>query len=592
MSLFVERRRPALSPDFLLRVLLAWVMIAALLIVTNLASIIAYRFPDPDDALRLVQVRDLLGGQAWFDLAQHRVDAPGGGVPMHWSRLVDLPVAIVILSLGWLIGQGPAEMVALIGIPILTFGIALLLAGRIAWRLVGDEATGFACLAMALSVPVIEQLRPMRIDHHGWQIVCALAVMNALMARRPIVGGWVAGVVMAVWLSISIEGLPLAAAVCGVTALRWLRDRHDSAWFVGTLQGLAAGSAVLFALTRGMADLSQYCDAISPAHIAAFAVGACGATIMARVEPLPRFAQISGFAIVAGVTFATLQGIAPGCAGDAFASLDPLVRTFWYNGVSEGLPIWHQSPGVALQIAIPPLVALVACLQLAARNGAWLRRWWLDYAIILFAAFVVSLFVARAGAVAGALAAVPLGWRIREWLRSARNLRRPGRRVLVMAGIALALLPAMPLTLLSMARPAQASSGDSPILASSCRIGTSADLLNELPRGEIFAPFDIGPELLLETDHTVVATSHHRGADAMRMTIAAFLGTPDAAHEALKARGTRYVAVCPSLNEPTRYRAAAPTGFMAHLLDGRAPAWLEPVSVPGDGQLNIWRIRD
>ena len=61
---------------------------------------------------------------------------------MHWSRLVDLPVAIVILSLGWLIGQGPAEMVALIGIPILTFGIALLLAGRIAWRLVGDEATG------------------------------------------------------------------------------------------------------------------------------------------------------------------------------------------------------------------------------------------------------------------------------------------------------------------------------------------------------------------------------------------------------------------------------------------------------------------
>ena len=212
MSLFVERRRPALSPDFLLRVLLAWVMIAALLIVTNLASIIAYRFPDPDDALRLVQVRDLLGGQAWFDLAQHRVDAPGGGVPMHWSRLVDLPVAIVILPLGWLIGQGPAEMVALIGIPILTFGIALLLAGRIAWRLVGDEATGFACLAMALSVPVIEQLRPMRIDHHGWQIVCALAVMNALMARRPIVGGWVAGVVMAVWLSISIEGLPLAAA--------------------------------------------------------------------------------------------------------------------------------------------------------------------------------------------------------------------------------------------------------------------------------------------------------------------------------------------------------------------------------------------
>jgi hypothetical protein len=37
-----------------------------------------------DDAMRLVEVRDLLAGQAWFDLTQHRLDPPQGSL-MHWS---------------------------------------------------------------------------------------------------------------------------------------------------------------------------------------------------------------------------------------------------------------------------------------------------------------------------------------------------------------------------------------------------------------------------------------------------------------------------------------------------------------------------
>ena len=35
------------------------------------------RLPDSDDAMRLVQVRDLLAGQGWFDMVQHRLMPPG-----------------------------------------------------------------------------------------------------------------------------------------------------------------------------------------------------------------------------------------------------------------------------------------------------------------------------------------------------------------------------------------------------------------------------------------------------------------------------------------------------------------------------------
>jgi hypothetical protein len=593
VTLFVERRRPAFTPELLLRVALAWAMIAALLLVTNLGAILAYRFPDPDDTLRLVQVRDLLAGQGWFDLTQHRVDAVNGGVPMHWSRLVDLPIAAVVLMLRGPLGQHGAETVALIVVPLITFGAALLLAGRIAWRLLGDEAASFACLAMALLVPLIQQLRPMRIDHHGWQIVCALAAVNGLMARTPRRGGWITGIALAGWLVISIEGLPLVAVFCGIAALRWLRDRHEAGWLTGLLQGLAAGSTLLFLATRGLPTGVTHCDAIGPAHLLAFGAAAVGVTVLARLEPLPRFAQIAGIAISGGFAAATLLSAAPQCAGGAFAEIDPLVARFWYQGVSEGLPVWRQDPALALQIVIPPLIGILACLQLAGRSSGWLRNWWHDYTVLLLGSLAIALFVARAGAVAGAIAAVPLGWQIREWLRSARTLRRPGRRALAFAAMVLALAPAMPLTLLAIAIPAHAAAAGNSASprVSSCSISDGAKVFGRLPRGEIMAPLDIGPQLLFETADTVVATGHHRGQRAMRVVIETFTGTPDHARAVLVERGTRYVAICPDLAEPGNYRAAAPSGLMASLLARRAPAWLEPVATAPDGSLQIWRVR-
>ena len=57
-----------------------------------------------DDAMRLVEVRDLIAGQGWFDLTQYRLDPPG--LPMHWSRVIDAPLAAIILMLRPLVGHG------------------------------------------------------------------------------------------------------------------------------------------------------------------------------------------------------------------------------------------------------------------------------------------------------------------------------------------------------------------------------------------------------------------------------------------------------------------------------------------------------
>ena len=263
---------------------------------------------------------------------------------------------------------------------------------------------------------------------------------------------------------------------------------------------------------------------------------------------------------------------------------------FSFSGIGASLPVWQQSPMLALQIVVPPLIALLATLQLAGKSAGWLRQWWQDYALLLIAALAVSLWTARAGAVAGALAAIPLGWQISQWIRNARNMRRPGKRVLALAGAALALLPAMPLTLLAIAMPAQASLGQMPKPTVSCNMKPLATMLTGAQAGEILAPVDLGAHLLGYTAHSVIAAPQHQSAAQMRQVQAIFTGDPSAAREMVRARGTAYVALCPGHTEPALYAAAAPRGLMAQLLDGNAPAWLKPISSAGTGGIQIWKI--
>ncbi len=592
--MLVDRRRRALPLDFLVRVGAAWAIVSALLLIINWSAISSNRFPDPDDVMRLVQVRDLIAGQNWFDVAQYRVDAPGGGVPMHWSRLIDLPIAFVIIILTPLIGASAAETAALVVVPLATLGLTMTLAARIAWRLMGDEEATLTSLIVAISVPALFQLGPMRIDHHGWQIVCALAAVNGLMARSPKVGGWVIGVALATWLSISIEGLPLAAVFFVVLALRWLRDRNARTWLVNAIQSFAIIGAVLFVGTRGFADLAIYCDAISPVHLAMFGWGAIVLTVLSRFEPAPRGVVFVGFAFAGGGALALLLTTAPQCAsGGGFSELDPIVAQYWHANVLEGMPIWRQSLTAALQYAVTPLIALIAAVNLRRKSHDWLSRFWGDYAIILATALLVSVFVSRAGAVAGVLGAPPLAWQLREWLRAIRLMDSPAPRMAAMTGVACALLPAFPAMLLTSAIPASASVLKAPASMgnpSQCSVRDAAEALAALPKGEIYAPLDISPELLLISDHTVIATGHHRGHESMRVLIETALGSNADARSTLQLRAVKYVALCSTLAEARMYARIAPESFMASLVTGTPPQWLAPVDVGDQNGLKVWRV--
>ncbi|UAB78550.1 hypothetical protein INR77_02100 [Erythrobacter sp. SCSIO 43205] len=589
-----ERRRTAFPLNFLIKAGIVWAFVSVLMIVANWSAITTLHMGDPDDVLRLIQVRDLLAGQSWFDVTQYRVDAPGGGVAMHWSRLVDVPLAIIILALSPIFGTAMAETIALVAVPLITMGCVMLLASRIAWRLWGDEEAIFTALIIVVSIPVLFQLSPLRIDHHGWQLVCALAAMNGLLARSPSRGGWIIGGALAFWLAISIEGLPLAAITFAVLGLRWLRDPASKDWAINAIQSLAVVSALLFLATRGIGDLASYCDAISPMHLAMFAWGVVVLTLLGRASKPSLGLTLTGFAVAGGGALTILFAQAPVCVtGGGFAQVDPLVAETWLTNVKEGRPLWEQALAIALQYLAAPLIGIYAAIQLARRFHDGLKPFWTDYALILGGALLVSIFVSRTGAVACVLASPLIGWQVRRWLKAIRKMNSPLPRMAAMIGVAFALLPAIPALILTSAMPLRASVGgaeDEPVRVADCRVQDTREALAKLPKGEIYAMMDIAPELLLVSDHTVLATGHHRGDAAMKVLIETALGTPDQARETLNERGTGYVAVCPALNEPRTYAQMAPDGFVAQLASGDAPQWLEPVAMPEDAGLKLWRV--
>jgi hypothetical protein len=77
--------------------------------------------------------------------------------------------------------------------------------------------------------------------------------------------------------------------------------------------------------------------------------------------------------------------------------------------------------------------------------------------MLMALAAALTVLDARIAAAACAFAAVPIGWQLREWIRAARNSRRTGRRALALTGVALALAPAMPLSLMVLAAPSYAA---------------------------------------------------------------------------------------------------------------------------------------
>ena len=239
-SSWTRWRDPGLALLLACALILGWT-------VRDWADLSRLRLPDTDDAMRLQQIRDWLGGQAFGDLAQHRLGPPPG-LEMHWSRLPDLVPGAILFLLTPLAGARFAELTAVIAWPGLLFVAALALTGAIARRLGAPSAT--AIVVAALAYPASSLFLPGRIDHHGFQLVLILCLVRALVGTGTLGGGVAAGLATVASLAIGLETAPLLAIGGGAAVALWIARRPGAQALL-----LGYGAALTLALAAAMALL-------------------------------------------------------------------------------------------------------------------------------------------------------------------------------------------------------------------------------------------------------------------------------------------------------------------------------------------------
>lgn len=571
-----------------------WLMLVLISLSSQYDAIARLSYPDPDDAMRLAQVRDLLAGQSWFDIQQYRVNPTEGGGLMHWSRFVDASIAGLILILQPLLGDTVGERWAVALQPQFLILPLFMFLGRILTLLGGRQLVVTGLLIAFTGVTFLQFFVPMRIDHHGWQLLLSVAMFWIALRPATFANGAAAAAIITLHSEISLEGLPYLVIFGALFAYDWLRDPAPRR-LAGFALGLTIFPAIwLLAMRGALSTFTVFCDSFSLPYVAAVAAAAAVVLIWIHAPAtLSRtiLRRVAGLIAASAVGVAVFILIGKPCLAGPFGALDPLVRHYWYDMVFEGRPIWTQQAPYAMLYLAPTLVGLGALAWgwRQSRGDVFAENWTRAAAIILASA-LASFFVTRMGATTHAFlipafAAMAIGlWR---WSRSRRSL--PGRVTSIL--LIFAALPGVDAAL--GAKLAFAVTG-APIREAQdlgkCPTTSALDVLNTEPPVLLFAPIDIGPALLVRTPHSVVATGHHRNAAAMQQIIEAFTAPPSAAEAIVRAERAQYLVACLGLPEMQRFARETPSGLAAHLARDEPVHWLRLDPRLSTNTLSVYRV--
>jgi hypothetical protein len=577
-------------------VLLLWLAACILFLWQRWAGIQAFALGDTDDNLRMAQVRAWLNGQGWYDLRQYRFDPAFGGANIHWSRVVDLPLAALITVGKWFTSGLNAERMAVAVAPMLPYLVLLSGVALTARRLLGPAAFLAALLALYFAGSTNGMFQPTRIDHHGWQLALLSLVIAGLADRNGRRGGLTVGLASALSLSIGLEMLIYLALAGAAQVLMWVADRSERERIAAYGVSLAGGAAAGFLLFASIANRAPVCDALSPVWLGNAVLGGALLLLLSWKSP-ERWTVRLALAALAGLAIAAFHAIAfPHCLS-RLEGVSPEVQQLWLNNVREARPITQHGWRTGVTVATLPAIGLLGWVWLL-----WLRRRerelfarTLAVAVIAATAFGLLFWQTRAGPAAQLLGTVgcagliatllPRFWNSRNFLVLAL-----GSTVLIVGASG----AAAPLVLSFLPDKAAARPTESQRLNNRanrlCPTLWAMRPVARQPKGNVFTFIDLGPRLIAVTHHSAIGGPYHRNGEAIAASMKAFRGSPEEARAIIARHRSDYLLICPHMNQATIFRARAPKGFYAQLERGAAFPWLQPIDLGKDSPLKMWRV--
>ncbi|WP_217572818.1 GtrA family protein [Mesorhizobium sp. GbtcB19] len=552
---------------------------------------------DNDSMLRLVEVRDLLGGQGWFDLHQYRMGTAGGFV-MHWSRLVDTPLALIIMAFDALgAGTATAERAAQVIWPTLLYGLTIFLLIRASQRFAGADVAMPAVILSTAALFFLVIYSPGVIDHHNVQLLLTAASLWLLMeapAWRP--AAFLSGICAGLTIGVGMETAPYVAVLGICAAVLFILDDKERLTARGFGLGFAGVAFLVFAATIRPVDWGvAQCDAFSSFQFAIAALSGLGLALASMLTAPTARARLVSMLALAVVVAAVAIVVFPQCLASPYAGMDERVRTYWLNDVVEAQPFWsvavHQPKLMAARYVTPFIAILLIGLQLRSRR---LRREEMLAAILLVVAFGVSLWQVRGSTFSVAFAVLPLS----AWIAKIRLRASAAPSWRVSTGIVMAWLVSLNATWAGVAVAAQSVVQKAPQRINSdpdhaVTCGKPADFhdLAAMPATTVLASSNLGSGILMFTGHRALAGPYHRNVGGNLAMLDAFMGTPDAARAVIGREHVGLIAICRGNTEEISLGLDAPKGLAAELLRGNVPEWLELDPSTAGKPIEIYKVR-
>ena len=551
---------------------------------------------DPDDTMRLIEVRDYLGGQGWFDLHQYRL-GPDGGTLMHWSRLIDWPIAQLIRLYGLFLDAKGAEAAALMTWPLLLI-VPLLASTALASYRVGGKAAMLIGLILALVfLAAIVRFRPGAIDHHNVQLLLVTSIAAMLVDPLARASNFAAAAVAgAMALAIGAETTPAVAIAAITVALLWaIRGEGYRRAAIGFGLAFAAVTGLIFFATTPSALWGRVtCDTLSVGFFALAAVGGvllAGSAAMLTGRSLA--IRLGSLAAAGIVVLALALLIAPECLQSPLEGLHPLLKTYWISSVREAQSIVAEmdvSPENIGAIYAVGLIALAVCLMRIVRGEHVI-----PHAMLLgliATSWIVSAVQVRGMLFANYLAFIPLSVLIADLRGLYLERRNDGRAAAAFALSALFSVPSVwavvgvlafdPINAIAGIKSSTENKQNGDV-AKVCVTEDSIRDFAALPAARVLSGFNEGPALLRFTPHSVLGANYHRNQSGMVATIEIGMARPDDALMRLEAEGVRYILFCDGDTLVSDIARDYPAGLFANLSKGDLPGYLEELPRTGDG---------
>ena len=585
------------STDIFSRHWLRWLLLLWILSAVGLAL---YRWPqiswfalgDTDDNMRMMQVRALLSGQDWYDLRQYRLNPPMGA-NIHWSHLVDLPIAAIILIFKPFLGGAMAEKIAIAVAPMLPLGVVFVGLGLTVRRLVAPASFIVAAAIFLCSYTALLMFMPTRIDHHGWQLAMLTLMLAGLADPKQTRGGLTVGIATALSLVIGLEMLLYLAIGGAAVGLRWIMDQDQRIRLRNYGAWLAAGVVLGFAGFASYANRVPRCDALTPVWLSVMVLA--GALLVAlsfiRAEKTSHRFLLAGLAGALSLGFLAL--VWPDCLGRP-EQVSPELEKLWLANISEAKPLYKQNWPTILSVSVL-LIGLFGSFwalwreRMSERGAAWA-----SVALLSLLSALMLLWQTRAAASALMFAvpgATALGWAIIPRMRANNNMlvRVFGTTAafMLVSGLwAQLVIGQIPNPNVATPRMKLVSKANS-----TCPTMPALRPIALLPKATIMTFVDLGPRLITVTHHNAIAGPYHRNGDAILDIHKIFRGQPRDARAIMQRHGATMLLICPNMSESTIYAAQNPKGFYVQLAKGQVPDWLEPVVLPARSPYKLWRVK-